>query len=68
MAHKSAGKRKADEQLKAEPKPKLKLIKPQSECSTPELASELSQGLKAVLRKLNRKREDGTGGDEPEAA
>jgi hypothetical protein len=56
------------ERVYPEPKPGLKLLKPESECSTPELALELPQGVKAVLRKLSRKREDGAGDDEPEAA
>ncbi|MDQ3804152.1 MAG: hypothetical protein M3416_10020 [Acidobacteriota bacterium] len=64
-AHKPAKKRKPGERVYPEPEPKLKLPKPGSECSTPELASELSQGLKAVLRKLSRRREDGSGDDTP---
>jgi hypothetical protein len=66
--HKSDGKRKPGKRVHPEPKPKLSLLKPSSECSTPELASELSQGLMAVLRKVRRKRKDGSDDDEPEAA
>ncbi len=67
-AHKPAKKRKPGERVYPEPEPRLRLLKPDSGCSTPELASELSQGLKAVLRKLSRKREDGAGDDTPDAA
>jgi hypothetical protein len=67
-AHRSGKKRKAGEQVYPEPEPGLRLLKPGSECSTPELASGLAQGVKAVLRKLGRKREDGPGDDTPEAA
>lgn len=66
--HKSAKKRKPGERVYPEPEPKLKLLKPGSECSTPELASGLSEGVKAILRKLNRKRQSGAGDDTPEAA
>lgn len=66
--HKSAKKRKPGERVYPEPEPRLGLPKPGSECSTPELASELPQGVKAVLRRLGRKREDGPGDDSPETA
>lgn len=69
-SHKSAKKRKPGEPVypEPEPEPRLRLLKPQSECSTPESASELSEGVKAILCKLNRKRQSGAGGDTPEAA
>ena len=67
-AHKSGKKRKPGERVYPEPEPRLRLIKPGSECSTPELASGLAQGVKAVLRKLGREREDGAGDDTPDAA
>jgi len=67
-SHKSAKKRKEGEPVYPEPKSKLRLIKPGSECSTPELAPEVSQELLSALRKLGRKREDGSGDDPPEAA
>lgn len=65
---KSAGKRKPGERVYQEPEPKLRLLKPQSGCSTPELASELSGGLKAALRRLGRERKAGAGDDSPKAA
>lgn len=67
-ARESAGKRKAGQPANAEQKPKLRLLKPQSESSTPDSASELVQELKAALRKLSRKRKDGADDDSPEAA
>ena len=66
-AHNPAHKRKPGERVYPEPEPRLKLLKSGSGCSTPELASELSRGLKAVLRKLDPARKDG-GDDPPEAA
>ena len=66
--HKSAKKRKPGERVYPEPKPRLKLLKPDSECSTPGLALEPSQGVKAILRGLNREREPRAGDDTPEAA
>lgn len=65
-AHKSGKKRKAGERVYPEPEPKLRLLKLGSECSTPELASGLTQGVKAVLRKFDWKREDGPGDDTTE--
>ena len=67
-AHKPAHKRKPGERVYPEPEPRLRLLKPGSGCSTPELASELTQGLKAALRKLGRRHKDGAGDDPPEAA
>ena len=67
-AHNPAHKRKPGERAYPEPEPRLKLPKPGSECSTPELASEMTQGLKAVLRKLGRKRKGDDDDDTPEAA
>lgn len=67
-ARKSAEQREPGGRGRPEPEPGPKLIRPGSECSTPELASELSQGVKALLRRLNRKRESGADGDTTEAA
>lgn len=64
-AHKSAKKRGPGGPLHTEPEPGLKLPKPGSECSTPELTSGLSRGLKALLRKLDRKPKDGAGDKGP---
>jgi hypothetical protein len=64
-ARKSAKKRESGGRVYPEPKPGIRLPEPGSECSTPELASELSQGVKAVLRRLGRKREDDDRGDPP---
>ena len=67
-ARKTAKQRKPGERVHPGQEPKLKLLKPSSECSTPELASELSGGLKAALRRLGRGHKDGAGDDPPEAA
>ena len=67
-AHNPAHERKPGERAYPEPEPGLELPKPKSECSTPELASEPSQGLKAALRKLGRRRRNGDDDDTPEAA
>ena len=67
-AHESGKKRRPGERVYPEPKPRVELPKPSSECSTPELALEPSQGLKAILRRLDRKREPGADDDTPEAA
>ena len=67
-AHKSAKRRKPRKHVYPEPKPGLRLLNPQSECSTPELAVEMSQELLSALRKLGRRRKEGTGDDPPEAA
>lgn len=66
--HKPAKRRKPGERVYPEPKPKLRLLKPQSECSTPELGSELAEELKAALCRLVRKREHRDGDGPPEAA
>lgn len=67
-ARKPAKKRKRGERVYPESEPGLKLLKPQSECSTPEVASGMIQGAVSALRKLSRKRKDGDGDDPPEAA
>ena len=67
-ARKSARRRKPGGQVYPEPKPKLKLLKPQSECSTPELAAEMTQAVKAALCRLVGKRRGGDGDSPPKAA
>ncbi len=62
----SAKQRRPGERVYVEPKTGLKLLKPGSECSTPELASEMSQEVMSALRKLNRKRTTGAGDDSGE--
>lgn len=66
--HKPAKRRKPGERVYPEPKPKLRLLKPQSECSTPELTAEMTQAVKAALCRLVGKRKGGGDGDPPKAA
>ena len=61
--------RKAGEGVFPAPRPsKLRLLKPRSECSTADLVTELPQDVKAMLRRVRRKRAAARGGDEPGAA
>jgi hypothetical protein len=66
MAHKSAKQRGPGERVYVEPKTGLKLLKPGSECSTPEMAAEMSQEVMSALRKLGRKRKTDAGDDSRE--
>ncbi len=67
-ARETAKQREPAERVHPGPEPRLRLLKLSAECSTPELASELSEGVKAALRRLGRKRKAGAGDDPPEAA
>jgi hypothetical protein len=60
--------RKAGQPVHPEPKSRLKLLKPQSECSTTGLVAELSEEVKAMLRGQKRRRDVGADEDSPEAA
>lgn len=66
--HKSTDKRKPGGRVSPEPVPQFKPLKPGSECSTPDLASETIRDAMSALRKLGRRRKDGAGDDPPEAA
>ena len=66
--HKPTDKRKPGGRVSPEPLPPLKPLKPGSECSTPDRASETVRGAVSALRKLGRRRKDGAGDDPPEAA
>lgn len=60
--------RRAGEPVCQQPKPKLRLLKPQSECSTTDLIAELSHEVKVMLRGQKRRREARADDDSPEAA
>ncbi|MDQ3255758.1 MAG: hypothetical protein M3R15_17980 [Acidobacteriota bacterium] len=63
---KKAGKRafpKAED-----PKPALRLIRPSSECSTPDIKINATREVKEMLRDMNRKRNLVKESDAPEAA
>ena len=51
-----------------DPKPALRLIRPQTECSTPDFALNATREVKEMLRDLNRKRNVVKENDAPEAA
>ena len=59
---------KASEPINQRPRPGLRLLKPQSECSTPGLVAELSEEVKAMLRGQKRRRGVRANDDPPEAA
>lgn len=65
--NKTAQSGKASEPVRQRPKTGLRLLKPQSECSTTDLISELSQEVKVMLRGQKRRRK-GPAGDEPPKA
>ena len=67
-ADKTARRRKAAAPTRRGPEPRLRLLKPQSECSTTGLLAELSREVEAMLRGQKRRREDPVGEDPPEAA
>lgn len=56
-AVKSLGHRKAGESIQPAPEPKLRLLRPPSECSTTELVSELSRQVKVMLRRVKTGRQ-----------
>ena len=62
--------RNTGEPSRRRPVSKLRLLKPQSECCTTDLITELSHEVKVMLRgqKRRREREDGHSDDSPEAA
>jgi hypothetical protein len=60
--------RKTGEPVRQRPKTKLRLLKPQSECSTTDLITELSREVKVMLRGQQRRRKVRADDDPPEAA
>lgn len=60
-ANQPAKKRKRSEPIYPKPDPKPKLPEPGAGCSTPELTSGLTRGVKEALRKLNPSRKDDGG-------
>jgi hypothetical protein len=61
---KTAKPRKAGEPADLRPEPRLRLLKPQSECSTTGLVTELSGEVRKLLRGQKRRRK-GPAGDGP---
>ena len=51
-----------------DPKPALRLIRPSSECSTPDIKINATREVKEMLRDMNRKRNLVKESDAPEAA
>ncbi len=51
-----------------DPKPALRLIRPSSECSTPDIKINATREVKEMLRDMNRKRNVVKENDAPEAA
>ncbi len=51
-----------------DPKPALRLIRPSSECSTPDIKINATREVKEMLRDMNRKRRVVKENDAPEAA
>jgi hypothetical protein len=51
-----------------DPKPALRLVRPSSECSTPDLALDTPREVKEMLRELNQKRRIVKESDTPDAA
>jgi len=65
---KTLKRRKAGAPVRPKPGPRLKLLKPQSECSTAGLINELSEEVKALLRRQKHRRQGVVDEDPPEAA
>ncbi len=51
-----------------DPKPALRLVRPSSECSTPDIKINASRKVKELLRDMNQKRRVVKENDAPEAA
>ncbi len=51
-----------------DPQPALRLIRPSSECSTPDIKINATREVKEMLRDMNRKRNVVKESDAPEAA
>jgi hypothetical protein len=66
--NKAPRRRKAGEPVYPQPEPALRLIKPDSECSTTSIITELSQEAKEMLQDTHRKRQARSDDDTPDAA
>lgn len=65
---KTARRRKAGAAVSRGSEPRLRLLKPQSECATTGLIAELSREAEAMLRGQKRRRKAAADEDPPEAA